>query len=244
MPRVAVIFFGLTRSLRSVYPNLKERLFDPLSAAGHTYDCFVHTYHLPNTYINPWSKERETNYDNDAWKIVNPRKVKIDVQSEIERKINTRQYCSRGGDWSGSAPNPKMLQYLVRNMVLALYSKKQATQLYMECRADYDFVIFTRPDQWLNTPFQPAWLQWLERTPIGTVLIPKEHGYHGINDRTCIARPRAAILYGNAYDHFLEWSRSHPVTSEIYMRDYLKKTGLRPVFIHWLTTLKRLTSIT
>lgn len=43
-PRVAVCFFGLTRSLRWTLPSVEKRLFDVLRQEGHTYDVFLHTY--------------------------------------------------------------------------------------------------------------------------------------------------------------------------------------------------------
>lgn len=44
--RVAVCFFGLTRSLRWVLPSLQRRLLGVLEEAGMTVDVFVHTYSL------------------------------------------------------------------------------------------------------------------------------------------------------------------------------------------------------
>lgn len=45
-PRVAVCFFGLTRSLRWTLPSVQERLLGVLKEAGMRVDIFVHTYDL------------------------------------------------------------------------------------------------------------------------------------------------------------------------------------------------------
>ena len=45
-PRVAVCFFGLTRSLRWTLPSVQDRLLDVLRRGGMSVDTFVHTYAL------------------------------------------------------------------------------------------------------------------------------------------------------------------------------------------------------
>ena len=45
-PRVAVCFFGLTRSLRWTLPSVRHRLLDVLRESGMSVDTFVHTYDL------------------------------------------------------------------------------------------------------------------------------------------------------------------------------------------------------
>lgn len=45
-PRVAVCFFGLTRSLRWTLPSVRSRLLGVLREAGMSVDVFVHTYSL------------------------------------------------------------------------------------------------------------------------------------------------------------------------------------------------------
>ena len=45
-PRVAVCFFGLTRSLRWTLPSVQHRLLDVLHRDGMSVDTFVHTYAL------------------------------------------------------------------------------------------------------------------------------------------------------------------------------------------------------
>ena len=44
--RVAVCFFGLTRSLRWTLPSIEKRLLGVMRGSGMEVDVFVHTYHL------------------------------------------------------------------------------------------------------------------------------------------------------------------------------------------------------
>lgn len=45
-PRVAVCFFGLTRSLRWTLPSVQQKVFDVLEREGVRVDVFLHTYHV------------------------------------------------------------------------------------------------------------------------------------------------------------------------------------------------------
>lgn len=55
MTKIAIIFFGLTRSLMEIYPQLKENVFDILALNNIEYDIFIHTYQINKEYVNRWS---------------------------------------------------------------------------------------------------------------------------------------------------------------------------------------------
>lgn len=44
--RVALCFYGVTRSLRFTLPSIKSRLIDVISGGGMEVDVFVHTYDM------------------------------------------------------------------------------------------------------------------------------------------------------------------------------------------------------
>ena len=225
--RVAIIFFGLTRSLKNIYNNLTENLFNELTNNGYNYEIFIHTYSLENPYINPWSGESISNYDNTAYKILNPKYYIIENQNAVEKRLNINSYCSNLSNWKGCANTPEMKRYLVRNMVLALHSKKMVTKLFKEHKNEYDYVIITRPDQMLNTKLNTNAFSILNDK---NIIIPYEHSYHGYNDRFCIAKPNVAIKYGTAFYVLKLYSQIGTVVSEVFMKDYLKSLGLKIIF--------------
>jgi hypothetical protein len=225
--RVAVLFFGLTRSLRNIHNNLKENLFNELTNNGYVYDTFIHTYSLENPYINPWSGESISNYDNTAYEILNPKYYIIEKQSKVEKNLNINSYCSKLSNWKGCAKTPEMRRYLVRNMVLALHSKKMVTQLFKEHKHEYDYVIITRPDQILHTKINTNVFPVLNNS---NIIIPYEHSYYGYNDRFCIAKPNVAIKYGSAFYVLKLYSQIGAIVSEIFMKDYLTSLGLKIIF--------------
>lgn len=50
--RVALCFYGVTRSLRFTLPSIKSRLIDVMRGGGLEVDVFVHTYDMLK-YVNP-----------------------------------------------------------------------------------------------------------------------------------------------------------------------------------------------
>jgi len=234
--RVAVLFFGLTRSLRNIYSNLKENLFDELTKNNYEYDTFVHTYVLDNPYKNPWSGENITNYDNTSYEVLKPKEYILENQNIVEQNLRISDYYSRLGNWKGCANTPEMKCYLVRNMILALNSKKRVVEIFAKYKSDYDYVIITRPDQMLVTKFNVAAFGLLNDN---NIIIPYEHAYHGINDRFCIAKPINALKYGMAFNHLKLYSMKKSIVSEIYMQDYLKALKINIVFSSLKTNLAR-----
>lgn len=234
--KVAILFFGLTRSLSTIYQNLKEMIFDELTNQGYDYDIFIHTYSLINPYINQWSGERVENYDNNAYKILNPKHVIIEKQHEIENKLNLNSYYSYIGNWKGTAKTPQMYRYLVRNMVLALHSKKMITKVFEKYKDEYDYAIVTRPDQMLHSKINTNVFHFLNNN---NIIIPHEHSYHGYNDRFCIAKPNVAIKYGHAFDLLNIYSKIGVIVSEVFMKDYLTALRLHVIFSPLKTHLVR-----
>jgi hypothetical protein len=225
--RVAILFFGLTRSLRKIYDNLKTNLFDELTNNGYDFDIFIHTYKLKNPYINKWSGENISNYDNESYKILNPKEYILENQDEVEKKLRISRYFSKLGNWKGCANSIYMKCYLVRNMVLALYSKKMVTKLFSKYSDDYDYVIITRPDQKFNNKINIESLNLLNNN---NIIIPLQHCYFGLNDRTCIAKPNIAKIYGNAFDMLLQYSKMKSIISEVYLKDYITAHKIDVIF--------------
>ena len=80
--RVALAFYGLTRSLKYTFASVQQNIFAPLEAAGHTYDVYLHTYDL-ETLSNARSGEDETALNTTEWRLLQP-----DVHA-ITRQVRT-----------------------------------------------------------------------------------------------------------------------------------------------------------
>lgn len=234
--RVAVLFFGLTRSLRKIRNNFQNKIFNELTRNGYEYDIFLHTYYLENPYINPWSGEKVSNYDNTAYKSLNPKYYIIEKQSNVEKTLNLNSYYSCLGDWKGGASTPERCKYLIRNMVLALHSKKMVTKLFENYKNNYDYVIITRPDQILYSNIRTKAFSLLTDE---NIIIPYEHSWSGCNDRFCIAKPDVAIKYGTALNELQKYSTTNSIHSETFMKDYLNSLNINIIYSALKTKLIR-----
>lgn len=214
--KTAILFFGLTRSLSYTYPAFKEKLFDVLTKNNIEYDIFIHTYFIHGEYKNIWSSENITNYNNEEYKLLNAKHVLMDIQDDIIEEHNFEDYYSNLGNWTGMSP--ELTKYLIRNMVLALYSKKQITLLFEKHKDEYDNVIIIRPDLYLHSYFD---VQWFNEIDHGTIITPEKERFGGANDRLVILKPENAVYYGTLYDLLLEYSRRKSIVSENYLLDML-----------------------
>ena len=91
-PKVAIVFFGLTRCLPDTIDEMKQYLFQPILDAGMEYDIFMHTYIINGHYQNRWSNEDVKNYDNEQYKLLDPKYFITDVQEDILKDIHLDDY--------------------------------------------------------------------------------------------------------------------------------------------------------
>lgn len=82
VPRVALLFFGLTRSLKFTLPSIEGNVIGPLQEMGLQVDVFVHTY---NDTDDASSKQTRS----DEWRLLKPTAHVITSQ---ELFLNTTEY--------------------------------------------------------------------------------------------------------------------------------------------------------
>ena len=114
--------------------------------------------------------------------------------------------------------NVKLVKYLVRNVCLALYSKKQIINVFEKYKDDYDYCIISRPDMEFKNEFNVDWLNELTHN---NIIIPSKDSSHGINDRFCIGKPEVILFYGKLYDYLKEYSIKKSIISERYLLDMI-----------------------
>lgn len=220
--KVAILFFGLTRSLKKTHDSLNEFLFAPLKEASFHYDIYIHTYKIFGPYKNIWSGEKTDNYENeDIETLLNPNYYLYDNQETIVNSIDFNEYYKKLGNWSCLSPNmTNMTKYLIRNMCLALYSKKQITLLFDKHINDYDYAIIIRPDTKLMNKIDINYFQELNEK---NIIIPKQHWYYGCNDRILIGKPNVISFCGKLFDELKMYSEQKSITSEVFFLDKLNE---------------------
>ena len=220
--KIAILFFGLTRSTDVVLDSIQKKLFNPITEAGFDYDIFLHTYLLDSPYINEWSKENIIQYDNEQYKLLNPKHFVLDHQTEIIQQTRFEDYYTKLGNWAGMTP--EMTKILIRNYVLGLYSKKRVTELFREHADNYKYVIIMRPDMRIVSKINIQGC--LKLVDEKSIVIPEIEWFDGCNDKMCIAKKDTALYYGTVSDKLLEYSRHTSIISERFLLDTLVQADI------------------
>jgi len=193
-----------------------------LSENSIDYDIFIHTYKIHGPYNNQWSKECTQIYINeDVQNILNPDFFIHDDQNNIVNNINFNEYYTKLGNWTGM--NQELTKYLIRNMCLALYSKKMITNLFENHIKNYDYAIIIRPDLVIKTKIDVNWFSELTNN---NIIIPACDSYSGCNDRLCIGKVNTILYYGTLFDQLKEYSTKQSIISEKYLLDMLKRKNM------------------
>jgi hypothetical protein len=181
------------------------------------YDIFMHTYIINGPYQNRWSNEDIKEYDNEQYKLLNPKYFITDIQDEIIKEINIDDYISRLESWTGF--DGHLTCYLIQNMILALKSKKRITEVLEEHIEEYDYVMIVRPDLKFHQPI--PWKEYVSKLTDHNIIIPSQDWWAGCNDKVCICKPNIGLYVGKLYDHLQEYSTHKSIVSERYFKDML-----------------------
>lgn len=220
--KVAILFFGLTRTLEKTHDSIKKNLFTPLNDNLIHYDIFIHTYKIVGPYNNMWSGETTDNYNNeDIETLLNPKYFIFDNQETIVNSIDFNEYYKKLGNWTGMTP--EMTKYLIKNMSLALYSKKQITLLFDKNIDDYDYAIILRPDTLLLNKID---IKYFNELNDHNIIIPAKDWFHGCNDRICIGKPNVISYCGKLFDELQIYSEKKSIISERFFMDKLNEKSI------------------
>jgi len=226
--KIALGFWGLTRSLKYTHASIQENILDVLKNNNIEYTIFMHTYCVDGLYSNPRAGEKNITLDNDEHKLLNADKIHIDNQDEIREKINLKKYRSRRDPW-------KTNYKTVDNFILAMYSKTCLCGMIHDAKIEYDYVLFLRPDvKYVNK----LKINWFKTVTDRVICIPNFQLSKRFNDRFAITNMKNYLLYGSLFNKLHNYSKRNPLHSETYIATMLKKNGVRwvPVRFYFMRT--------
>jgi hypothetical protein len=227
--KVAICFFGLTRSLKSNYNNLKKYIFDILSKNGYQYDIFIHTYNKNTTHNNPRAYEYNVTLDNEEYKILNPTKFLSDDEEIIDNKLNYDIFKKHGDPWNNNYSS-------FHNFIKQLNSLKQVTSLWENDKDIYDSVIYIRPDTLITKPLE---IHLINNFETNTIYVPNFHSSGGYNDRFAFGCPNAMIHYGNRFDHGLLYSQFKIFHAETFLKYIIQRNKINVIYTDMVVCRKR-----
>lgn len=120
--KIALIFWGLTRSLKLTINSIKENIINVLLENNIDYDIYLHTYKMNNIYNNKRAGEINISLKFDEYKLLNPDYFLYDEIDTICNKINFKSYHSKKDPWNSNYQT-------LNNFILAMYSKYKITKL-------------------------------------------------------------------------------------------------------------------
>jgi hypothetical protein len=221
---IAICYWGICRSTDKTIDSIKTNVYEPLTAAGHIYDVFVHTFSVTDLYTNTRAGENGIRLNNTLHELLDPSAVEVEDQKNVDLTLNLDAYRTRGDPWMTLFKEPTF-----DNHIRSLYSLNRVTQLWVTSPRHYDRVIYLRPDVLYLNPLDTRWLE------IGPdeCAMPDFHRHrrHPVNDRFALLHPRSALIYGRRFEKALAYSTREKLHSETYLEFMLTANNIRPVYI-------------
>ena len=224
--KVALCFWGLTRSLKFTIDSIKECVFKPLQEGNIEYKIFLHTFTLNGLYQNPRANETNITLDFDEYKLLNPDFLQIDNQDQIKHEIKIEQYHTLPDPWDSGYS-------CLDNFVCAMFSKKQLGLMVKESDIDFDYIVYLRPDVKFINKFDIRYFNLATKTHVCT---PNFHLFPKLNDRFCLLQPCHLEQYSGMFNYMYEYSCIYPLHSErfqYYMMVSRFKWNMRYIPIHF-----------
>lgn len=239
--RVAICYFGLTRSTRYVYQSHQQHLFNVLKQNNIDYKTFMHTWKVDQNIV--WDKTYKQPIDNEEYKLLNPDVYVIDNQNEYTNELMTnfhKYFYAHIFSTVGHNERGEWLPMLIRNHMCALESQRRVFLLTQS--EEFDAFIFIRPDALLLNHLDVSFIQTLQ--PNDIVLIQptslQNSSWEGYNDQFFIGHPCTISKYVNRIDEIEEFRKTQGrIVSEKYVKYIVDKYKYNKRWINFQTNLVR-----
>lgn len=202
--KIALCFWGLTRSLKYTIDSIKKNILQPLDDENIEYKIFVHSFSFNSIYNNPRAEERNITLDFDEYILLHPDFVEIEDQDKVKQEIDLHKYRSQPDPWESNYT-------CLDNFLCAMYSKRQLGIMVNHSNIDFDYIVYLRPDLHYLTPFD---VRFFSITTKFNVCTPNFHLFPKLNDRFCILDACNLDKYCGMFNYMYEYSRLYPLHSE------------------------------
>lgn len=224
--KIAIGFFGITRSLKYNINSIKQKIFNVFGENNIKYDIFMHTYFL-KSYENKRAGEKTNKIDNEEYKLLSPKYLKIDDQDDIIKKLNLTSYRTFSDPW-------KTKYQSVNFFILGAYSKYMLTNMIEKVHYEdnYDYILFVRPDCVYRNKLD---LKYLDLVNYNTIVIPNFHLYGHkkllVNDRFAITNKETYKIYGKIFLQLLDLSKKMSLHSETILSIILLNNNISVKYV-------------
>ena len=98
--KVALAFWGLTRSLKYTIDSINKKILNILKQNNIEYKIFMHTWTVNSVYNNIRSNEANIQLDNDEYKLLAPDYFETHDQDEFKKHINFKAFRTHKDPWN------------------------------------------------------------------------------------------------------------------------------------------------
>lgn len=242
MVRVAICYWGMTRSTRFVHHAHKSQMFDIFKNNQVDYDVYMHTWKTSKNMVwgVDWTATRNIPNDYNEYKLLNPTHYEFDDQDEFLKTIQFSDYFKKElYDTYGDHPDYEWRPELIRNMICALESQKRVTQISIDSQKKYDFMLYIRPDVDIYTPFL---IDWFDLVKPGEIALTNESYRHfeGYNDKFALMRFGDCKLYADRLDGLKSYRDTKGrIVAEKYLKYVIEKNFSNVHFVNMTVRLIR-----
>jgi hypothetical protein len=218
--RVAVCFFGLTRSLRYTIGSIRSNVLDALTVAGVSYTVYLHTHNATRFY-NPRSMELNVTIDTSLYSLLHPDEAIVEAPMDWDLPSNKELLATllqNGDPWNETAGH-----YSLKNVVGQLTSLQRLTSLWSGSTQKYDAVIYLRSDVWFFTPLNVSQVLEAAHAPNSQPVIwtPRYDHFGSVNDRFAFGNTAAMQIYGNRIQHAIDFVKDTTLHAETFLKHVL-----------------------
>lgn len=210
LPRVAVCFFGIPRSLHITRPSLEKNVLNPIKEFAEV-KVFAHFYNQ-TTISNPRTGEFGDVTQDD---VICPDQTLITEEPGECLKVWDYEKLKTYGDfWSDDFNS-------LRNLIHQLNSIRAVSELSQSYHADC--TIFIRPDLWYYDDLSPVVQKSLSLRE-SSVYLPYWQPFGGENDRFAVIGKNSTEAYANRIQKAVEFCENFkaPLHSETLLKYALK----------------------
>jgi len=211
--KVALVFWGLTRSLKYTIDSINKKILNVLKKHNIEYKIFMHAWTVNSVYNNTRSKEANIQLDNEEYKLLNPDYFETHDQDEFKKNIIFKAFRTHKDPWNTNYET-------VDNFICAMFSKSRCTQLIRKSNENFDYIIFLRPDCMYLTCLDISFLKLANNN---TICIPNFALYSNFNDRFCITNMATYQLYGDIFSKLFMYSKKMSLHSETIHYNIIKQ---------------------
>lgn len=222
--RIAICFFGITRSLQHTIKSIEKNVFTPAQIIG-TVRIFGHFFNQVELR-NPRSGEMG-NLDINEYKLLHPDWIELEEPDLCLAEHGFESLMEYGDCWGDDFKS-------LRNLIHQLHSLNKVTKAASAWAPD--IVLFVRPDLVYHSSLKKHINTALKLEGAGVILPAWQNWKDGYNDRFAICRMESAIeAYGTRVKFMSDFcaKRQEPLHAERLLRFVLDEANLTP---RWMKT--------